>query len=99
MNCSDSHLAYVCIECGDILNVFANVSQENTFVTGYSFFFLLKFISEVYFNVGQRNMNNQSCSSCKSESSVRSVHIPYVFRYLTNELAGMGIKLSLRMAE
>jgi hypothetical protein len=32
----------------------------------------------------------QSCSVCRSGSHVRAVYLPYVYRYLTNELAAMG---------
>jgi hypothetical protein len=47
MNCSDSHLAYVCIECGDILNVFADISQESTFAPGFSCFCSLPIFPEI----------------------------------------------------
>jgi DNA-directed RNA polymerase beta subunit len=41
----------------------------------------------------------QSCNQCKSDEFVRPVYLPYVFRYLTNELAGMGIKLTMEIKE
>lgn len=37
------------------------------------------------------------CSLCKSSRGIKSVRLPYVYRYLTNELAAMGIKLSLKL--
>jgi DNA-directed RNA polymerase beta subunit len=30
---------------------------------------------------------------------VRPLYLPYVFRYLTNELAAMGIKLTLSLTD
>jgi DNA-directed RNA polymerase I subunit RPA2 len=41
----------------------------------------------------------QKCSVCRSAAAVQPVHLPYVFRYLANELAGMGIKLTLKLSE
>ncbi|KAJ1438517.1 hypothetical protein B484DRAFT_444535 [Ochromonadaceae sp. CCMP2298] len=41
----------------------------------------------------------QKCSMCKSAAAVQPVHLPYVFRYLANELAGMGIKVTLKLSE
>ena len=43
--------------------------------------------------------SQQKCSTCKSAANVQPVHLPYVFRYLANELAGMGIKLSLKLSD
>jgi len=37
------------------------------------------------------------CSTCNSSSGVRPVYLPYVFRYLTNEMMGMGIKMKLKL--
>ena len=37
-----------------------------------------------------------TCSLCKSSKGIRSVNLPYIYRYLANELAGMGIKLKLQ---
>lgn len=34
------------------------------------------------------------CRNCKTEGTCVKVAIPYVLRYLTNELAAMNIKLS-----
>eukprot|EP00606_Chrysophyceae_sp_TOSAG23-5_P000115 GSChrysophyteH2.ASY1.ANO1.410.1 assembled CDS len=33
------------------------------------------------------------------KAGVRPIHLPYVYRYLTNELAGMGVKLSLKLSD
>ena len=39
------------------------------------------------------------CNKCKSGDGCVRISIPYVLRYLTNELAGMNIKLSFKVKE
>jgi len=41
----------------------------------------------------------QHCLTCGTHEHVRPLHLPYVFRYLINELAGMGIKLSVTLTD
>eukprot|EP00605_Chrysophyceae_sp_TOSAG23-4_P002894 GSChrysophyteH1.ASY1.ANO1.3189.1 assembled CDS len=41
----------------------------------------------------------QCCNTCKTSENVKPVFLPYVYRYLTNELAGMGIRLSLQLKD
>lgn len=92
MTCSDIHLAYVCDTCGSLLNVF---SQSSSNTQGIN--------KESIDTRGNNNIFNktrvQTCNGCKSDAGVRPVHLPYVYRYLTNELAGMGIKMSLKLSE
>ena len=83
MNCSDSHLAHVCGTCGGLLEVAALGS--NAFKTGGQ--------------AQNRSKWTQYCYTCKSSEGVRPIHLPYVYRYLTNELAGMGVKLSLKLSD
>jgi DNA-directed RNA polymerase I subunit RPA2 len=48
--------------------------------------------------LGQGNIRSVNfCSACESAEWVRPIHLPYVFRFLLNELAGMGIKVSLSL--
>lgn len=89
LNCSDLHIAYVCSTCGDFLTVYSK-QQVNDIVATAS-----GTVSSTKFK-GQRK---QFCHACQSDKGVRAVQMPYVFRYLTNELAGMGIKLSLKLTE
>jgi DNA-directed RNA polymerase I subunit RPA2 len=86
MNCSDSHLAFVCSKCGGLLTVFAQPIKNQIGLSS------LKFEQS-----GFRTQMQQTCNSCKSSEFVRPLYLPYVFRYLTNELAGMGIKLTLEI--
>nr|BAK00019.1 predicted protein [Hordeum vulgare subsp. vulgare] len=86
MNCSDSHVAFVCSQCGNLLSIFAQ-SIKNSI--GQS--------TMRFENTGFRTQMQQTCHECKNSEFVRPVYLPYVFRYLTNELAGMGIKLTLEI--
>ena len=40
---------------------------------------------------------NVICKKCNNENSCVKVAIPYVLRYLTNELAAMNIRLSFTL--
>lgn len=86
MNCSDSHVAFVCSKCGNLLSIFAQSINNSV---GQS---TARFESS-----GFRTQMQQTCYECKNSEFVRPVYLPYVFRYLTNELAGMGIKLTLEI--
>ena len=85
MNCSDSHNAFVCSDCGGLITVHTLPSayQQSTNA------------SQAAGPKGHVIRGLQYCSACKSSVGVKPVRLPYVYRYLTNELAGMGIKLSL----
>jgi DNA-directed RNA polymerase I subunit RPA2 len=87
MNCSDAHIAYVCGECGGLLNVMAQVAKNE--------------LGGVHGLGGTKGsfQKKQTCRTCQSSKSVRPIQLPYVFRYLANELAGMGIKMSMKLTE
>jgi DNA-directed RNA polymerase I subunit RPA2 len=86
MNCSDIHVAYVCEDCGGMLNVHAGSGKRGELVA----------------NIGggkkADRFRKQYCYQCKKSSSVRAVYMPYIFRYLSNELACMGINLTLSVS-
>ncbi|KAK8800744.1 hypothetical protein WA158_000069 [Blastocystis sp. Blastoise] len=42
----------------------------------------------------QREKAKMMCNTCKSLTSIREIPLPYVTRYLANELAAMNIKLT-----
>jgi DNA-directed RNA polymerase I subunit RPA2 len=91
MNCSDSHLAYLCNQCGELLSVYAQP--------------LHKIISSSSNPAGAGGTNSrlyrsvQYCSICKSSAHIRPVNLPYVYRYLANELAAMGIRITTKLSE
>ena len=92
LNCSDAHIAHICGKCGNMLNVTASRSRNNDLV------------ANAHSNAsggggGARRRGKQYCNMCDSDKGVRPVVMPYVFRYLVNELAGMGIKLKMALTE
>jgi DNA-directed RNA polymerase I subunit RPA2 len=47
----------------------------------------------------QRSRRQPFCLSCGTGEHCAAVAVPYVFRYLANELAGMNIKIKLELGE
>ena len=93
MNCSDKHVGYVCGNCGSMLTVSATTRKADILAGAYM----------AGQSGGPRSSGRQVCKTCralpgKAGKDVRPVYLPYVYRYLTNELAAMGIKLSLKLS-
>lgn len=111
MNCSDRHIAHVCATCGSMLSTSARraavataglsavtaaaVSREDGGGGG---------VAGGFDSGGGGGIR---CITCPSDDSTReggggsggkvvAVAMPYVFRFLANELAGMGIKVTLK---
>ena len=94
MNCSDKHIGYVCGTCGSVLTVSATTRKADVLAGAYM----------AGQSTGPRSSGRQVCKMCqnlpgKAGKDVRPVYLPYVYRYLTNELAAMGIKMSLKLSE
>ena len=83
MNCSDAHLGRVCITCGSLLAVRHVVKR----------------VDQVSSQTSGRVGAEYTCSVCKSSKGIRNINLPYIYRYLANELAGMGINLPLKLSE
>lgn len=104
MNCSDLHVGFVCGKCGSLLSVFAQPienSSNKSLVKFESAGKIFDFFPCARTNTrmpGFRTQMQQTCFACKTAEFVRPVYLPYVFRYLSNELAAMGIKLTLEVA-
>ncbi|KAH7488318.1 hypothetical protein PRIC1_007565 [Phytophthora ramorum] len=84
MNCSDKHIATVCTNCGSLLS---NATQRSTVETAGQ--------GEVA--VALKSKTQWYCTVCQTGESCQAVAMPYVFRYLANELAAMNIKMSLTL--
>lgn len=83
MKCSDYSEGYVCKKCGSILSCYRN--RE-----------ILRSKAGVEHMIGMSNYNvNESvyCRVCDNYDC-RKIALPYVLRYLTNELAAMNIKIA-----
>lgn len=82
LNSSDYSEGYVCRRCGGLLSSFLSRSDAD----------------EDVMEIGRNEVTKSQaiCRSCKGES-VEKVALPFVLRYLTNELAAMNIKLSFNL--
>jgi DNA-directed RNA polymerase I subunit RPA2 len=94
LNCSDKHVAYACCRCGDLLQPTTQRSSIQT--TGQS-------VSEAVNKPKLRlYCKTPSCIEVANrddgnDEAVEPIILPYVFRYLVNELAGMNIKMKLEI--
>lgn len=82
MNCSDKHVAVVCTQCGSLLST---MTQRAT----------VESAGQAEIAAYIRARDHWICVSCNSGTFCEAVAMPYVFRYLVNELAAMNIKLKL----
>jgi DNA-directed RNA polymerase I subunit RPA2 len=94
LNCSDRHVSFACSRCGDILAPSTERSTIQT--TGQS---TTDAINKPKLRLLCRN---SSCLAAAkrgdgNDDAVEPVVLPYVFRYLVNELAAMNIKLKLEI--
>jgi DNA-directed RNA polymerase I subunit RPA2 len=86
MKCSDYSEGYVCAKCGSILSCFLNrqILRKNEKLGD----------AAPAFNPEDYPVKEDvKCSVCDTYDC-RKVAIPYVLRYMTNELAAMGIRLN-----
>lgn len=86
LNCSDKHVSYACRSCGDLLSP---NTRRSHILSG----------SEVGF--GTIPKLKSYCRQChkigNDQESTEPLVLPYVFRYLSNELAALGVKMSLKL--
>ena len=85
MHCSDYHTATVCTRCGSLLSplpVYSGGATSDTSLLAASY-------------RGGRSRLEVTCRVCGTGDDCSTIAIPYVFMYLANELAAMGVKLKL----
>ena len=78
---SDYSEGFVCKKCGSLLSSYAQVSKKRTTLMNH----------ELMHN--SQLAQHAKCRVCEN-SEIEYVSVPYVLRYLTNELAAMNIKLT-----
>ena len=94
LNCSDKHVAYACSRCGDLL--LATTERSTVQTTGQS-------ASEAINKPKLRLFcRNPACvEACKrddgNDEAVEPIILPYVYRYLVNELAAMNVKVKMEI--
>lgn len=87
MKCSDYSEGYVCNKCGSIISCYMNKEIRRT--------------ERVISDPGQSDFTyniNQAvfCRVC-NDYDCKKVAIPYVLRYMTNELSAMNIKMKFNL--
>jgi DNA-directed RNA polymerase I subunit RPA2 len=94
LNCSDKHIAYVCSRCGDMLMPTTQRSISQT--TGQS---PAEAATRPKLRLFCRSPGclKASQDSDGNDEAVEPVVLPYVYRYLINELAGMNIKMTMQI--
>jgi DNA-directed RNA polymerase I subunit RPA2 len=91
LNCSDRHIAYACCRCGDLL--LPSTERSTILSAGQS-------ASEAIHRAELRLFcRNQACREVAgdqgNDDAVEPIVLPYVYRYLVNELASMNVKLKV----
>lgn len=85
LNSSDRHLAVICDKCGSILSATAKQMTQQEASALKNKVPKSRCVDAV--------MNVVMCHVCKTSTSCHTVPMPYVTRYLVNELAAMNIKM------
>ncbi|KAL1540302.1 DNA-directed RNA polymerase I subunit RPA2 [Salvia divinorum] len=83
---SDYHIADVCSLCGSILTTSVIQSHKK------------KVREMIGMRLPSKAPKKVTCVSCKTGKGMETVAMPYVFRYLAAELAGMNIKMTLELS-
>lgn len=96
LNCSDKHVAYACRRCGDLLS--PTTEKSTVMAAGES---ALQAMAANQNNLRVFCRNPKCRAVCDREGAndemVEPIILPYVFRYLANELAGMNIKMTMNI--
>ena len=94
LNCSDKHVAYACSRCGDLLS--PTTERSTVLSAGQS---VADATNRARLRLFCRNPKciNAVTREGGNDDSVEPIILPYVYRYLANELAGMNVKMKLEI--
>lgn len=93
LNCSDKHTAYACARCGDLL--LPTTERSNTLSAGQT---AAEAIQKAKIRLYCRSpICKESIREEGNDEAVHPIILPYVYRYLVNELASMNVKLKLEI--
>lgn len=81
---SDYHVADVCSLCGSILSTVIIEPHKPV-------------VHKINGLPPARAPKKVFCHSCKTSKGMETVAMPYVFRYLSAELAAMNVKMTLQL--
>jgi DNA-directed RNA polymerase I subunit RPA2 len=93
LNCSDRHIAYACRRCGDLLS--PATERSSILSAGQKAIDATKHQLRVFCR------NAKCCNAVRDEANddaVQPIILPYVYRYLANELAAMNIKMKMNVS-
>ena len=93
LNCSDRHIAYACRRCGDLLS--PSTERSAILSAGQGQADATRHKLRVFCR------NAKCCNAVGDEANddaVQPIILPYVYRYLANELAAMNIKMRLGLS-
>lgn len=94
LNCSDKHVAYACSRCGDLLS--PTTERSAVLSAGQS---TADATNRARLRLFCRNPKciNAVTREGGNDDAVEPIILPYVYRYLANELAGMNVKMKLEI--
>jgi DNA-directed RNA polymerase I subunit RPA2 len=93
LNCSDKHTAYACCRCGDLL--LPTTERSTILSAGQS---ATEAVHKAKLRLYCRNAKcREHVRDDGSDEAVEPIILPYVFRYLVNELASMNVKLKMEI--
>ena len=92
MKCSDYSEGYVCCKCGSILSTYPN--RQILKKAGHEINNQFKEETKSGFAITEKVF----CRVCET-TECRKVALPFVLRYLTNELAAMNIRLEFKLED
>jgi DNA-directed RNA polymerase, beta subunit/140 kD subunit len=87
LNCSDKSEGLICLSCGSILSTYNKISANHLLPS-----------EEILRNPGtDKNLVKREvyCRTCQ-DSKCAKVVMPFVLRYLANELTAMNIKMTFK---
>ena len=100
---SDKHNALVCKGCGSLLAPFtlpSNNDHSRNCAHGGGISYSNSIPTEDGGPLGRRGARRTPmCASCGTGKHCVPIQLPYVFRYLANELAAMGVKITMKVGE
>eukprot|EP00339_Tiarina_fusa_P025334 CAMPEP_0117005466 /NCGR_PEP_ID=MMETSP0472-20121206/6073_1 /TAXON_ID=693140 ORGANISM="Tiarina fusus, Strain LIS" /NCGR_SAMPLE_ID=MMETSP0472 /ASSEMBLY_ACC=CAM_ASM_000603 /LENGTH=1224 /DNA_ID=CAMNT_0004706717 /DNA_START=147 /DNA_END=3821 /DNA_ORIENTATION=- len=91
LNCSDRHIAYACSRCGDML--MATTERSLTLSAGQT---ATEAMNKAKLRLFCRSPAcREKTGDEENDEAIEPIVLPYVYRYLVNELAAMNVKLKL----
>jgi DNA-directed RNA polymerase I subunit RPA2 len=93
LNCSDKHTAYACCRCGDLL--LPTTERSTTLSAGQT---SAEAMQKTKLRLYCRNAKcRDAVGEEGNDEAVEPIILPYVYRYLVNELASMNVRLKLEI--